>query len=472
MVSLLLAVLAPLIAILAVRKVSSDVGRKSAAIAAALTLLSAFWANWQVRMGGGFTALSGWLAADPLNTVTMALFAAITLSTIVFAPRRDCTEQFLSSTLVTLSATTMAYASGNLILFAFAWMLGLAPFVSKEIVPRAVRAILLMSLVALIAGVVLLGIERTNTDWADPFSMFGAHPSSSMHAMWGFGFLAVAAVLRTGLFPFHSWPALLLGRGSLLGGGLLVNAQLGAFLMARAMVSMLPDAERELLVILSNLGLFTSVYTAILGVVERNPRRLLALLTVSQSAILFAGITSASVEGIAGGLVHWFVIAVSTTSLIGVYRGLEARIGVDAGADLSGRFLGLATQFPRLAVFFAGSSLALVGLPGTLGFCSEDLLLHGSLQADPLIGIAMPLATALNAVQVLRLFSHLFLGTRGTLGEGVPDALPRERWVLSACLLFLVWGGIAPSVLVRLQTPAAEAIAGTVQPQMNTDERR
>ncbi len=463
MVSLLLAILAPLMAAVAVRKVSSDVGRRIASIAGALTLLSAFWANWQVRTSGGISVAGGWLAADPLNTVTMALFAAITLSTIVFAPRRDCTPKFLSSTLVTLAATTMAYASGNLILFTIGWALGLLPFVSKEIVPKPVRAILFISLTALIAGVVLLGIERSNAQSPNPFSMFGAHPSSSMYAMLGFGFLAIAAVLRTGLFPFHSWPALLLGNGPLLGGGLLVNAQLGAFLIARAMVSMLPDAERELLVILSNLGLFTSVYTAILGVVERNPRRLLALLTVSQSAILFAGITSASVEGIAGGLVHWFVIAVSTTGLIGVYRGLEARIGEDAGADLSGRFLGLATQFPRLAVFFAGSSLALVGLPGTLGFCSEDLLLHGSLQADPLIGIAMPLATALNAVQVLRLFSHLFLGTRGTLGEGVPDALPRERWVLSACLLFLVWGGLAPSVLVRLQTPAAEAIAGTVK---------
>ncbi|HYI97629.1 MAG TPA: proton-conducting transporter membrane subunit [Bryobacteraceae bacterium] len=457
MFSLPLAILAPLIAVFVVRKITSDAGRKIAAIAATLTLLSAFWANWQVRVA------SGWLVVDSLNTVTIALFAAITLSTIIFAPRRDCTSQFLSNTLLTLAATTMAYASGNLILFTIAWALGLLPFVSKETVPKAVRAILFISLAALIAGAVLLGIERSNAQSPDPFSMFGAHPSSSMYAMWGFGFLGFAAVLRTGLFPFHSWPALLLGQGPLLGGGLLVNAQLGAFLIARAMVSMLPDAERELLVILSNLGLFTSVYTAILGVVERNPRRLLALLTVSQSAILFAGITSASVEGIAGGLVHWFVIAVSTTGLIGVYRGLEARIGEDAGADLSGRFLGLATQFPRLAVFFAGSSLALVGLPGTLGFCSEDLLLHGSLQADPLIGIAMPLATALNAVQVLRLFSHLFLGTRGTLGEGVPDALPRERWVLSACLLFLVWGGLAPSALVRLQTPAAEAIAGTAQ---------
>ncbi|MBK7085452.1 MAG: hypothetical protein IPH53_12640 [Flavobacteriales bacterium] len=36
---------------------------------------------------------------------------------------------------------------------------------------------------------------------------------------------------------------------------------------------------------------------------------------------------------------------------------------------------------PRLAVFFLIFGLALIGLPGTLGFIAEDLLFHGALNA-------------------------------------------------------------------------------------------
>ena len=196
----------------------------------------------------------------------------------------------------------------------------------------------------------------------------------------------------------------------------------------------------------------TAGYTAILAISERQPRRLLALLTISQSSFLVAGLESTNPDAIAGALVHWQVAVVATSILTAVYTGLEARLGMVLD---SREHLGLASKAPRLAVFFVIGGLALVGLPLTLGFAAEDLLLHGTLETHPQLGIILPIVTALNAFQVIRLFTALFLGRPGQAAETIADALPRERWVLTAAILFLIIGGLFPEIFVHLPARAA-----------------
>ena len=117
-------------------------------------------------------------------------------------------------------------------------------------------------------------------------------------------------------------------------------------------------------------------------------------------------------------------------------------------------FHGLATRTPRLAVFFAVFALTLAGLPGTLGFAAEDLLLHGAIESHPRWGIVLPIATAMNAYTLVRMFSKLFLGRRDRDVPPAPDALPRERWVLTAALTVIIALGIWPRPLIEwLQSP-------------------
>ena len=99
------------------------------------------------------------------------------------------------------------------------------------------------------------------------------------------------------------------------------------------------------------------------------------------------------------------------------------------------KHVGLAEHAPRLAVFFVVFGLTLVGLPGTLSFCSQDLLIHGTLASRPQTGLLLPMATAMNAVSVFRLFTRLFLGKRRTGFSVMADALPRELWTLTAGVL-------------------------------------
>jgi NADH:ubiquinone oxidoreductase subunit 4 (subunit M) len=80
--------------------------------------------------------------------------------------------------------------------------------------------------------------------------------------------------------------------------------------------------------------------------------------------------------------------------------------------------------------------------------------------SHPLVGFLLPVATAMNAVTVFRLFTRLFLGKRHTGFTAMADALPRERWVLAAAVLFVVLGGLFPNAIVaqRSEITARAAI--------------
>jgi NADH-quinone oxidoreductase subunit M len=223
----------------------------------------------------------------------------------------------------------------------------------------------------------------------------------------------------------------------------------------------MPHSASDALSPLCDLALLTSLYASVLALVETSPRRLIAWLSLSQSCFILAGLESGSEAGVAGSLVYWVVVAVSTTALVLVFRFLEVR----HAAPISLRsYHGFSAHAPRLAAFFVVPALALVGLPATLGFPAEDLLLHGALQSHPQLGIILPVATALNAITLFRFFARLFLGRHPHHTPAVPDALPRERFALAAAAVFLVAAGLYPSPVVGAFSKASPVTASVVPP--------
>lgn len=429
---------------------------RSIAIAAlAATLLPLLGALREVlAAGGGALAGSGsWLTADGLNAVPMVLFAGIALITAIAVPRRDLNRAFLISLLTLTASTLAAYAAANLLVFLAAWIVPALVFrAAGDPIRRMPAFVLAASALSLASAVVLIGIAGGG------MGMIGPRAADGMGGPWAFAFLTLAVILRAGVFPFHRAAVALFDGGSIPLAALLVNSHLGVFLIARVAMPLFPGIAEAALPWVGGLALFTTLYAALLGIAEREPRRVLAMLMVSQSSAILAGLATASHVGIAGALVQWMVLAVSSTVLFAVYRSLEARIDRPFGGS---GFLGLASSMPGLAVFFAIAGLSMVGLPGTLGFAGEDLLIHGVLAGYSWWGAALPAAIALNAYHAFRLFARLFLGRDATTGGTAADALPRERWAFSACLAFLVWGGLVPRHVVALQAPAASALERT-----------
>lgn len=452
---LTIAVLAPLAAIPALRSADANRSRLVAAIAALVSLACSTAALVAVTTGSGLTFYDGWsgglLDANSLNGLPLVLFSGLALVTVLVAPKRDTGLRELSALLVVLSATLATYATDNLLLLFAAWTISVIPFVSSWLPAQNTdsgeRGRVLTS-IALLGSVAFLGAAIALMS-----GIFGGADSLTA-GRWAFALLMVAVALRKGVFPMHSWVACAFDRGPLLLVTLLVNVHIGAFVVLRVAIPRLPAVAREAFPLLTDLALFTALLGALAALAEKRPRRIIGMVIISQAACILAGIESASVAGVGGAMVLWMVVAVASTGLLAAHRAIEVRFGNLTRAE---DYQGLAARAPRLAVFWVLFALALVGLPGTLGFCAEDLLLHGALETHPFIGLALPAATALNAFLLLRLFARIFLGKR-LVGLTKVDALPRERWALTATVLFLIVGGVAPGLIVRVQAPAAERV--------------
>jgi NADH:ubiquinone oxidoreductase subunit 4 (subunit M) len=389
---------------------------------------------------------------DSLYQALMLLYSCLTLAATLLMPRRDCGSATIAGITFMLGCTLLAYSAENLLVLLAGWIFSIVPFFVRgwfQCDSWRPRAALSASSLALAAAMALIAV---NTGDLSIDRLAGKSPGGNI----AFGLMVAAVILRKGILPAHAWVADAAQEGPAIPTALLLNGHFGALLAAKAIVPLFPPTNGRIFSTLSYLAIGSAVYVAIRALKENSPRRMLAFIALSQSASILAGLESRTAEGVTGAVAHWFVVTVSTVSLFGVLRLLEVRFGENLTAT---RHLGLVEHAPRLAISFAVFALALVGLPGTLSFCSLDLLVHGTLLSHPFIGMLIPIATAMNAVSVFRLFVRLFLGRRWTGFTVMADALPRERWTLAAGMLFVVLGGIFPNFIVKqhsLKTDRAE----------------
>jgi NADH-quinone oxidoreductase subunit M len=384
-----------------------------------------------------------WLEADSLDGLPLVIYAIIAAVAICLAPRRDVKGHSLTGILILVLGTEITYAAANLTLLNVGWWMSCVPFVWNFFDSGKERA---STRIALITSAVMLTAASLLFSSADVHSVTAISHVSMF-------FLVMAVVMRKGLFPLYGWTLRAFESGPLLPTALLFNAHVGALLVARSESAAFPAYAHHVLDWLFILALVTALVTSLRGFTEKKPRRILAFVCISQASFILAGLSTSNASGIMGGMLHWMVVTFASTGLIGILRILEVRV-LDV-TDPS-RPLGLAVRAPRLATFFLICGLALVGLPGTLGYCAEDLLFHGAQERHPILGISLLLATAFNAINLLRLYSVLFLGVLPKNVIEIPDAMPRERWPLALLIVVLIVGGLMPSLPVAMRRSAME----------------
>ena len=280
------------------------------------------------------------------------------------------------------------------------------------------------------------------------------------HRLGDLAFVSVAVLVAVGIreavVPGHSWFLKFVEEAPM---GLVVAfvaPQLGVYAHIELLTHAIPV---DLTQVVAGLGALTAIWASALGVVQTSARRALAYLMMSQTGLIAFGIEGTSGVAFAGSLLAWQVLALATTGFAMTLSALEARRG-----ELSlGEFSGCFSRTPRMAGGFLMMGLASVGFPLTLGFVAEDLLVQGSVQQFPVLSFVLIVATALNGMNVVRSFFHLFSGRREHSGEA--DLTNRESWSLSAVLLILLAGGLVPSAITsrEFRKPTIESKSDHVE---------
>ena len=263
-------------------------------------------------------------------------------------------------------------------------------------------------------------------------------------------FLVLAVLLRSGTLPGHLWVANLFEHATFGTALLFVTPITGMYVAVRLVLPNSPDWVLQSIGIVS---LITAIYAAGMAVVQRDGRRFIAYLFLSNASLVLIGLELHTTTSLTGALCLWVSVALSLGGLGLTMRALEARFG---RLSLT-THLGLYDQAPTLAVGFLLMGLASVGFPGTLGFVAAEMLLDGVINANPVIGVGLIFVAALNGIAVLRAYTLLFTGCSPRTNLLLNSTTPERIAVLVLASMVLI-GGLWPAPGVSDRRAAAVQI--------------
>jgi len=399
------------------------------------SLALGFSGSPQALLWGGLEIL--WL--DELNRWLLAYACLIYLAIFMAAPRTQIGPLWSRNLMLSLTFDLWFFSQRQPLPLALLWVLSHAGLWA-ELQPRfragqlsRLRRILILFLGSscLAFGLGALGLRGTTPGWA-------------------LAALTLGIALRKAMVPFHSWLPELFEKGPLGHVIAFCAPQLGAY----ATVRLLADkASAELLAVLGAFALVTALHGACLAFGQNRFRGVYAGLFMGQTSLVFAGLQCANLPSLVGGLTVWLSGGLALTGLGLCVWALLARRG---SMDLN-RFHGGYERSPLLATSFLVFGLAACGFPGTLGFLGQDMLLQGTTQEYPHIGILTAVVTALNGITLMRTYFRLFCGCPRS--EELSQSLRlRERLALTLLLLCLLGLGLAPLPLLTSRQQAGREL--------------
>jgi NADH-quinone oxidoreductase subunit M len=461
----------PLAAGLGIQRLGNpDQARRAGAVIAAVMVLVSLGLTFAPGPGlrleeviAGVGALHYHMGIDGLNAPMTVLTSMILLGVTLGAPRAALNPQAIGALLMRSGAIMGCFLTLDALWLLAFWVLALLPGQITDSSPDTQGAIR-MYRIYVKGGVLPLALAVGALGWVGwqagltaPFDIAQlTHIGiSSAWQMAIFLLLTVAVMMRMGIAPLHAWLPAFSQRGSMGVVALVIGTHMGLFLVVRLMLPLLPEASALGMPILADVALLSALYGAVLALGQRDLRRIIGCITISQRSLMLVGLASLNVQSISGAMLQFLGTGGAVVGLLLVVWALQARIGTTEVP----RYAGLVRQAPGLAAMFLLFTIASVGFPGSLGFVAEDLLIHGVIDAHPIVAGLLLIAMALNGITLMRAFMQTFFGDSERAYSHVHDLLPRERIVSGVLLVLLLIGGWFPQTLLSQWEHQVNALA-------------
>ncbi|HXY42622.1 MAG TPA: NADH-quinone oxidoreductase subunit N [Acidimicrobiales bacterium] len=233
----------------------------------------------------------------------------------------------------------------------------------------------------------------------------------------GFGF-KIAAV------PFHMWtPDVYQGAPTPATGFMAAIAKVGGFAaLLRVFFSSFSTLAIDWKPLLFVVAILTLLTGAVLGLVQRDIKRMLAYSSINHAGFILLGLQAAIASGIAASLYYVFVYAFLVLGSFIVITLMGAR--GDKVHEIES-YRGLGRRQPVLALCFAVLLLAQAGVPFTTGFLAKLYVVEAAVQAHSYaLAVLAMLSGAIAAAFYLRVV-FLMYGTGAAASEArVAAAMP------------------------------------------------
>jgi len=231
------------------------------------------------------------------------------------------------------------------------------------------------------------------------------------------GFLLAGAVLvlvgllfKVGAAPFHSWtPDVYQGAPTPVTGFMAACTKIAAFgALIRVLYGVLPGLQSDLKAMLWTVAIATMVIGTVVGVVQKDVKRLLAYSAIAHGGFVLTGLVSFNAEGLRAALFYLFTYGIATVGAFGVMalvREIDLEGHIKAEATGLDQWRGLGRRSPLLAGAFAVFLLAFAGIPLTAGFVGKFAVFGAAFQSGAwalgLVGVACSAAAAFFYARVI-----------------------------------------------------------------------
>ncbi len=291
----------------------------------------------------------------------------------------------------------------------------------------------------------------------DMLKIIGELPLTYQAQLWLFGAFALAFAIKVPLFPFHTWlpdahvqaPT----AGSVILAGVLLK--MGTYGFIRICLPLFPDATITYLPYICVLSLIAIIYGAMVAMVQKDVKSLVAFSSVSHMGFVMLGMFALNPQGIQGSVIQMINHGISTGGLfllVGMlYERRHTRLIEDFG--------GVARVMPAYAAFFMIITLSSIGLPFTNGFVGEFLILLGAFHKNNVYGIIGATGVVLAACYMLWMYQRVFFG-KVTSDENnkLLDLNWREKIILIPLVVLVFWIGVYPKPFFDILKPSVNLV--------------
>jgi NADH-quinone oxidoreductase subunit M len=418
--------------------------------------------------------LDYWVGIDGLGAVMVLISALLTVFVILGSWDLIQERQPLYYMLILLfeGAIIGVFVSLNLILFYVFWELVLVPmffFIGLWGGPRRKYAAMKFFLFTFVGSLgMLLGFLAVylfaDVQTFNFIELYGRIPVwvqlwASVAVFFGFG-------VKLPVVPLHTWlpdahveaPAPI----SVFLAGLLLK--MGGYGFIRFNVGLFPGAAQQLAWVFITIGLVTMFYGALVAMIQRDLKRMIALTSINHMGFVmlgaFAGIIAPNLQGAIFGLSGAVFQMFNHAAAIGILFMLSGYVHHQAGTRDIRELRGLKTTMPRTALLLLLGSLAGMGVPVFSSFLSEWMVIFGAIAVNFWLAIAV-------LVPGLTVAYFLWMLWRTTLSDPMPGSTHHDMSQFSAfhlslylVPLFLLL--LFPWLILNVVNPLTTSVVGAV----------
>ena len=280
---------------------------------------------------------------------------------------------------------------------------------------------------------------------------------------WVFWAFMIGFAIKVPMFPFHTWlpdahveaPT----AGSVILAGVLLK--MGTYGFIRFSLPLLPEYSRNstTVKIMVALSIIAIIYGALVSLMQRDMKKLIAYSSVSHLGFCTLGIFALNPHGLSGSILQQINHGISTGALFLIVGLIYERRHTREIKE----FGGLSNVMPVYATLFMIVMLSSIGLPLLNGFIGEFTILQGAFEVNWRWAAWAVSGIVLGAAYLLWLYQRTMFGPcDNPKNQALKDLSFREVMTLAPLIAWAFWIGLYPkpffNVLERPVTNIVERV--------------